>query len=72
MNAFDFSSVSFEKKVEVEVTDKSGRTHKWFIGQKQENYYLAERPDRNDIYKVSSYRIEKILNFLKKYGNAKG
>ena len=72
ISAFDFAGGGFEKKVDVEVTDKSGRVFRWSIGQKEENYYLAKRPDRNDIYKVSSYRIDKILNFLKQNGKAKG
>ena len=69
MNAFGFYDVevqNFEPLQKINITKVSGEIFEWHIGQKIENYYLAKRADRNEIYKISSVKAEKIIKFLEK------
>ena len=66
MSAFDFSDENFKSLQKINITQVSGKIFQWHIGQKVENFYLAKRTDRNDIYKISSTQAEKIVKFLEK------
>lgn len=69
MSASGFSDEKFEREIEIKIKcrgESVGRLFQWFIGRKIENFYLAKRADRNEIYKISSADAEKIIKFLEK------
>ncbi|MFH1352270.1 MAG: DUF4340 domain-containing protein [bacterium] len=69
MSAFDFSDKGiqdFKPLQKIIIMKISGEIFEWHIGQKVENFYLAKRTGRNDIYKISSGQAEKIIKFLEK------
>jgi len=67
MTAKDFSDEKFEREIEIKIAGThSKESLQWFIGRKIENFYLAKRADRNEIYKISSADAEKIIKFLEK------
>lgn len=72
MTASGFSDEKFERKFEIKIAGThSVGTHsnvslQWFIGRKIEDFYLAKRADRNEIYKISSAKAQKIIKFLEK------
>ena len=49
----------------VRIRKNNGELAAWEIGQKLDNYYLARRADRNDIYRIRSEQAEKIFEFMR-------
>jgi len=69
MSASDFSDAdlqNFKSLQNVNIKKVSGGIFQWHIGRKVENFYLAKRDDRNEIYKIPSANAEKIIKFLEK------
>ena len=72
INGFGFADdEKFTEKITIEIKTKDGRTHIWYLGEKKQTFYLAKRPDREDIFKITTATGDKITEFLEEYGKSK-